>query len=118
MKLNQFIFFLGTDDLTKTADYYLNVLNLTLYKDQGICQIYNISNDCKIGFCTHMSITRETKSPILTFVTEDVDKIYEELLNRGAKISQPPQKNLKFKIYHFFMEDPNGYTIEIQKFLD
>ncbi|MBY9005025.1 MAG: VOC family protein [Candidatus Lokiarchaeota archaeon] len=118
MKLKEFILFLGTDDLKKTAEYYLNILNLTLYKDQGICQIYNISKDCKIGFCSHMSITREAKSPIITFVTEDVDEVYEDLLNKGSKISQPPQKNPKFKIYHFFTEDPNGYTIEVQKFLD
>jgi len=118
MKLNNVIFFLGTDDLMKTADFYLNTLNLTLYKDQGVCQIYNISKDCKIGFCTHMPITCETISPIITFVTEKVDEIYKDLLNRGVKISQPPQKNAKFKIYHFFMEDPNGYTLEIQKFLD
>ncbi|MHA1670343.1 MAG: VOC family protein [Promethearchaeota archaeon] len=65
-----------------------------------------------------MPITNETKSPILTFVTENIDEIYEDLLNKGAKISQPPQKSPKFKIYHFFMKDPNGYTIEVQKFLD
>ena len=89
MKLEEFILFLGTDDLMKTSDYYLNVLNFTLYKDQGICQIYSISTDCKIGFCTHMPITRETKSPILTFVTENVDEVYKDLLNKGVKISNP-----------------------------
>ena len=118
MKLKEFIIFLGTDDLKKTADFYLKILNLTIYKDQGICQIYNISKECKIGFCTHMPITHETNSPILTFVTENVDEMYEDLLKKGIVIPQPPQKNPKFKIYHFFIKDPNGYTIEVQKFLN
>lgn len=118
MKFEEFILFLGTEDLIKTSNYYLNVLNLTLYKDQGICQIYNVSKDCKIGFCTHMPITRENKSPILTFVTENVDEVYLDLLNKGVKIVSTPQFNPKFKIYHFFMKDPNGYIIEIQKFLE
>ena len=117
MKSKEFIIFLGTEDLTKTADFYLNILNLTLYKDQGLCQIYNISEESKIGFCTHMPITHEVKSPILTFVSENVDEIYEKLLKKGIKIRDPPQINPKFNIYHFFMNDPNGYTIEVQKFL-
>jgi catechol 2,3-dioxygenase-like lactoylglutathione lyase family enzyme len=118
MKFNDFITFLGTKDLTATSNFYKNILGLTLYKDQGVCLIFNINSKSKIGFCEHMQIIHTKKSPILTFVTNDVDEYYNRLIGKGIVISDRPRLNEKFKIYHFFFEDPNGYTIEIQKFLD
>ncbi len=118
MEFKQFITFLGTKDLTVTSNFYNNLLGLTLYKDQGVCLIFNINSMSKIGFCEHMPIVHVRKSPILTLVTDDVDKEYDRLLKLGIEISEKPLFNQKFNIYHFFFEDPNGYTIEIQKFLD
>ncbi|MFW9882525.1 MAG: VOC family protein, partial [Candidatus Thorarchaeota archaeon] len=72
----------------------------------------------KIGFCEHMPAVYKDKSPIITLVTEDVDVIYNQLIKLGVHITDKPKENPKFNIYHFFFRDPNGYTIEIQKFLD
>jgi len=98
MEFKESITFLGTKDLKKTSFFYQNILELTLYKDQGYFLIFNINYQSKIGFCKHISIVYDDKSPIITLVTEEVDEQY-------------------FNIYHFFFKDPNGYTIEIQKFL-
>jgi len=118
MPFKEFITFLGTNDLNKTSNFYEHILGLTLYKDQDACLIFNINNQSKIGFCKYMSIIHDDKSPILTLVTEDVDKYYNKLIKAGLNIEEKPQINRKFNIYHFFFKDPNGYTIEIQKFLD
>ncbi|MFX0005274.1 MAG: VOC family protein [Promethearchaeota archaeon] len=118
MEFKEFITFLGTDDLTVTSNFYKNLLGLSLYKDQGVCLIFNINSKSKIGFCEHMQIIHNKKSPILTLVTEDVDDFYIRLIKKGASIPEKPKINQKFNIYHFFFEDPNGYTIEIQRFLD
>ncbi len=118
MMFKEFITFLGTKDLDKTSDFYQNILGLTVYKDQGVCLIFNINPQSKIGFCTHMPIAHNEKSPILTFVSEEVDEIYNKLIRKGAEIKEKPTLNQKFHIYHFFLKDPNGYTLEIQKFLD
>ncbi len=118
LEFKEFITFLGTDNLTVTSDFYENMLGLTLYKDQGVCLIFNINSTSKIGFCEHMPIIHSKKSPIITLVTDDVDEIYNKLIKSDIKIPEKPKINQKFKIYHFFFEDPNGYTIEIQKFLD
>ncbi|MHA2283423.1 MAG: VOC family protein [Promethearchaeota archaeon] len=64
-----------------------------------------------------MPVVQQEKSPILTFVTEDVDDFYNKLIRLGIEIRDKPKTNKKFAIYHFFFKDPNGYTIEIQKFL-
>jgi len=114
----EFITFLGTKDLEKTDDFYQHLIGLSLYKDQGVCLIFNITEQSKIGFCTHMPVIHEEKSPIITFVTEQVDELYEKLSQLGINIPDKPKANDKFNIYHFFLKDPNGYTIEIQKFLE
>lgn len=118
MEFKEFIIFLGTKDLKRTSKFYQDIMGLSLYKDQGICLIFNISNQSKIGFCEHMAVIYKDKSPIITFVREDVDEFYIKLINLGVSIKEKPKINETFKIYHFFIEDPNGYTIEIQKFLD
>ena len=114
----EFITFLGTNDLKKTSNFYQKILGLTLYKDQKICLIFNINKQSKIGFCEHIPVIQDKKSPIMTFVTEEVDEVYKTLVNKGLKIVESPKLNKKYNIYHFFFKDPNGYTIEIQRFLE
>lgn len=113
------ITFLGTDDLRATDLFYREILGLELYKDQEVCKIYQIKSGGKLGFCAHMPVTRdsEKKSPILTFLTSDVDLVYQQMQKAGFEISEPPKENQFFRIYHFFVQDPNGYTVEIQRFL-
>lgn len=118
MTFKEFITFLGTKDLKITSNFYQNIIGLTLYKDQGVCLIFDVNKQSKIGFCKHMAVLHKDKSPILTFITGNVDEIYNKLVNLGLEIKEKPQINQKFNIYHFFLKDPNGYTIEIQKFLD
>jgi len=118
MQFKEFITFLGTNDLKKTSNFYQNILGLTLYKDQKICLIFHINKQSKIGFCKHIPVIHDDKSPIITLVTEEVDEVYNKLINKGLKIAESPKLNKKFNIYHFFFKDPNGYTIEIQRFLE
>src|SRR6056297_294318 len=112
------ITFLGTHDLKETERFYTQYLCFNLYKDQGKCQIFTVPGGGKIGFCSHIEVNASEKSPIITFVTQEVDAVYKHLLQTGVKIVHKPQKNPYFPIYHFFVTDPNGYTVEIQKFLD
>lgn len=114
---NEFILFLGTDDLKATDNFYRNVLGLELYKDQKVCMIYKINEKASIGFCTHIKKTIEEKSPIITLIVDNVDEVYNTLKNKGVKVESEPKRNDKFNIYHFFLKDNNGYTLEIQRFL-
>ena len=113
----EFILFLGTDNLEETHKFYRETLGLPLYKDQKVCKIYKINEGSSIGFCTHIKKTMNKKSPILTLIVDDVDKVYETLKAKGVSIEDGPKENLKYNIYHFFLKDNNGYTLEIQKFL-
>lgn len=118
MKWTGNIAFFGTDDLEKTDDFYSQLLGFKLYKDQGKCKIYKVPGGGMIGFCSHMDIVTAEKSPIITLLTEEVDQVYDKLTKAGVELEGRPVKNEKFEIYQFFGKDPNGYTIEVQKFLD
>lgn len=112
------IVFLGIKDMQQTDQFYRETLGLELYKDQGLCRIFRVPGGGLIGFCSHMAVTARGKSPILTFLTDDVDGWYARLKAGGARLEDEPKTNPRFNIYHFFLTDPDGYTVEIQRFLD
>lgn len=120
LPITQQITFLYTPDLGKTAQFYENVLGLRLWRDQGTCRIYHVSADGLLGVCERADavIDPQQRDVIVTLVTPEVDGWYERLRARGAVFEKPPAINPEYNIYHCFLRDPNGYLIEIQRFLD
>ncbi len=51
MKFKEFITFFETKNLKETSKFYLDILRLSLYKDQDVYLIFNINNQSKIAFC-------------------------------------------------------------------
>jgi catechol 2,3-dioxygenase-like lactoylglutathione lyase family enzyme len=117
-KIEQQITFLATSDLQATAAFYEGVLSLPLMLDQGTCRIYGVTHNAYLGFCTHLESPGQTPQVILTLVSQEVDSWYAYLLNKGVVLEAPPALNPRYNIYHFFVRDPDGYLVEIQKFLD
>ncbi len=114
------ITFLYTQDLQQSARFYEDILGLTLARDQTTCRIYHTGQHSYVGICQRDDALAqpERRDIIVTLVTPEVDAWYSTLLERGAVIDHAPAVNPKYNIYHFFLRDPNGYLIEIQKFLD
>jgi catechol 2,3-dioxygenase-like lactoylglutathione lyase family enzyme len=116
------ITFLYTQDLEGTARFYEETLNLPLKLDQGSCRIYQVSPDGYLGFCQRGDAPGGASDPgaghvIVTLVTAEVDAWYERLCQRGVAFEKPPAENPRYSIYHCFLRDPNGYLVEIQRFL-
>jgi catechol 2,3-dioxygenase-like lactoylglutathione lyase family enzyme len=111
------ITFLYTSDLTKTARFYEIIMGFSLKIDQGICRIYQVTETALVGFCERAKVPDDKSNVIFTIVTPDVDGWYEKLRDKGVEFEKPPEINPKFQIYHTFLRDPNGYLIEIQRFL-
>jgi len=119
MKISDFsqqITFLHAQDLSKTREFYIEKLGLALVRDQSTCLIFQVTDQAYLGFCEHIEEIQQGRKVILTLVSEDVDQWYELLTNRGVKNLEQPKYNPKYQIYHFFLRDPNGYWIEIQRF--
>lgn len=114
----QQITFLHSNNLDSTLYFYSEILGLNLVRDQGTCLIFEVTNTAYLGFCEHIEQIKAGRRIILTLVTEDVDLWYKRLKEKNVELMGVPKANPKYHIYHFFLKDPDGYTIEIQKFDD
>ena len=112
------ITFLYTRDLATTARFYEQILGLPLVLDQGSCRIYRVSGDGYLGFCQREAAPEQPTGIILTIVTDEVDEWYRYLKAQNVDFKKSPTYNPDYNIYHCFLRDPNGYLIEIQRFLD
>ena len=117
MDVQKQIVFLPTNDLPATTHFYQKLLKLELFIDQGDCVIFKSCENGYIGFCERPVNIVEGRI-ILTLIVDNVDLAYVTLTSDGNIQAAPPIANQKYRIYHFFITDPNGYLVEIQKFLD
>jgi catechol 2,3-dioxygenase-like lactoylglutathione lyase family enzyme len=115
--INAQITFLDTHDLEITAQFYEEAMGFPLVLDQGGCRIYETAQNAYLGFCERSPVAAEV-GVIFTLVTDEVDRWYERLRDADVPIEKAPALNEVYGIYHCFVRDPNGYLIEIQKFLD
>lgn len=122
--LDQYITFIYTRNLEESARFYESIIGFALWRDQGTCRIYHISGGSYLGICQTGSEAKgnalegKQQNVILTLVTEDVDGWYTHLQDKGIQFEHAPRTNHRYNIYHCFLRDPNGYLIEIQRFLD
>jgi len=93
-------------------------MGLPLVLNQGGCRIYRVVGEAFLGFCERTWAPKEPKGILFTLVTDEVDAWYGRLAAAGVLIDNPPVVNETYGIYHFFARDPNGYVIEVQRFLD
>ena len=114
----QQVTFLYTRDLEKSTAFYRDTLGLPLVLDQGTCRIYQVCPNGFIGLCQNPDAPEHPQGIIFTMVAEDVDGWYARLQERHIPVEKPPALYPKYNIYHLFVRDPNGYLIEIQRFLD
>jgi len=114
------ITFLRVGDLAGSTAFYEGRLGLELVLDQGGCRIYQAGKGGYLGICRdeQQDGADRSRGLIFTFVVEDVDGWYEYLVGQGLEPGEEPQVNQEYQIYHFFVQDPDGYTLEFQRFLD
>jgi len=110
------ITFLHAENMVENKKFYSEILGLELIRDQGSCLIFQVTNSAYLGFCEHIEPIAPGRKIILTLVTNDVDSLYMDLVGKNVEIVEPPKANPKFQIYHFFIKDPDGYWVEIQRF--
>lgn len=121
--IDEHITFIYTENLEQSARFYEQMMSLTLWLDQGSCRIYRLSSSSFLGICKAIETSKgkivagDQSNIIITIVTPEVDEWYAYLRAKGVQLLSSPMINAHYKIYHFFVRDPNGYVIEIQRFL-
>lgn len=116
LPLDSQITFLYARDLAESARFYEEALGLPLALDQGSCRVYRVASAT-----AYLGICQRAEAPaggwlIYTLVTPDVDGWYQRIISRGWACEHPPRRNETYDIYHFFVRDPAGNLIEIQRF--
>lgn len=114
----QQVAFIYARDLDKASAFLADTLGLRLVLDQGgLCHIYEVTAGAFLGVCTN----REPPSdPGVTysFVTPDVDAMYETLKARGVEFESAPSLSERFNVYSCFFRGIENYRFEIQEFRD
>jgi len=120
--LDQQVTFLYAADAPACWAFYEQVMELPLVQDQGRVRIYEVAGGrAFLGLCS-AAAPRASEDPrveggvCFTFVTPDVPAWYDFLQAKGVAIAQPPHHSAEYRIQHFFLRDPAGNLLEIQRF--
>ena len=121
---DQQVTFLYVTELARSERFYSEILGLELVLNQGSARIYRVgSGNAFLGICLSSAV-QQAPSPdraplgvIVTFVTDDVDGAYAKLREAGVAFEKAPAVNTAYNIYNCFFRDPDGYLLEIQRFL-
>ena len=115
------IVFLYYRNPERARRFYEDVLGLTLTVDQGFCRIYRISPSAFIGLVDEahgLHRAADDKPVTLSFVVDDVDRWYQELVERAVPIHSPLRDAARHPTRGFVALDPEGYFLEFETFLD
>ena len=120
VEIEGMITFLYYKDLAKVAQFYEDVLGLKLVIDQGFAKIYQVAGQAHIGLVDE---TRgyHRSNPIkpveITLLVPDVDAWYKCIRSLGIETLTEPTNISSVNVRAFLLQDPEGYVVEIQKFL-
>jgi catechol 2,3-dioxygenase-like lactoylglutathione lyase family enzyme len=117
--LEQITFFYYKD-LDQAAHFYADILGLELVIDQGFAKVFRVAESAYLGVVDETKGAHrasETKPVELTLVVSDPDAWYAYLKTRGVETINEPHDVEDPHIRCFLLHDPEGYLIEIQKFL-
>jgi len=121
MRINYPITWFYYSDLDAVMPFYQETLGLRLWLDQGWAKIFEIGPNAYVGLVDEAKGSvkaSEDKPVLLTFVVDDVDEWHQDLEQAGVDNLTTPTLHEDIGVYCFFLEDPAGYMIEIQKFVD
>ena len=124
LAFTQQVTFLYVRDLERSERFYRDVLGLEEVLNQGLARIYRIGRgNAFLGICLSSAVQqapppdRAPLGVIVTFVVDDVDGSCAALKAKGVAFEKEPAINTTYQIYNCFFRDPDGYLLEIQRFL-
>lgn len=107
--------FVKTKDLTKTVQFYIDVIGCEKWLSQPDIEI--IKNDnFLIGFHQADDMDSAVLFSFFYKTRKEVDKMYDKMKKLNLTSTEPVE-NSKYKIYNFFALDNEGRKLEFQTFL-
>jgi len=114
---DQQVTFLLVADLEASTSFYRDIIGLETVLDQGDCRIMRVTDSAFLGICQRAE-RGDPGAVLVTLVTDDVDAEHARLIASGVECEKGPNRNEKYNLYHAFYRDPDGFLIEVQRFLD
>jgi lactoylglutathione lyase len=119
-EVKELITFFYYHDVGRAARFYGELMGFELVIDQGFAKIFRVANSAYIGVVDEKKGAQRAhpdKPVELTVVVTDPDAWYAYLKAKGAQLLSEPRTLEDLNLRMFLMHDPEGYLIEIQKFL-
>ena len=113
------ITFFYYDDLAAAGAFYETIMGFELLMSQEIARVYRIAPHSYFGIVDgakgHLR-ARPESAALLTLLVDDVEAWHLRLAAAGA----PHLTEIRSNSFcdHFFLKDPAGYAIEVQRFRD
>ena len=108
-------------DIEPAIQFYGEVMGFQLVSDQGWAKIFRIAGNSYVGVVTGKGgfhQPQEKNAVLLTVVVNNVQEWYERLRKTETTLLTELQEKPDIQVRCFFLQDPAGYAIEIQQFLD
>jgi len=107
-------------ELAPAATFYEEVLGLPVVVDQGWARIYRVNGTAFLGLVAgekgfHQA--QEKSAVLLTLVVDDATAWYAYLQEQRVPLLTELQHREDIQIRCFYLQDPGGYSIEVQEFL-
>lgn len=115
------ITFLYYQDLDQVVPFYRDVLGLELVEDQGWAKIFRVYHSAYLGIVAGKQgfhAPRAENAVLITLVVEDAAQWYARLEQTDVKFLSQLENRKEIGIRCFFVQDPGGYTLEIQQFMN
>lgn len=126
------ITFLYSRDLQASRRFYTEGLQLALRSDKGAVGFYALPGKAASLGVVQEGVSAAARPPcsaktagrdsvMLCLLTRDVDAALSRCIGLalpGVTVEQPARANERFGIYNALIRDPDGYLIELQRFVD
>jgi catechol 2,3-dioxygenase-like lactoylglutathione lyase family enzyme len=115
------ITFLYYHELEPIDRFYRDVMGLELVEDQRWAKIYSIGRSAFLGIVSGekgFHRPRDENAVLVTLIVDDVFAWYDYLQERGVELLTEVKEVEEIQVRVFFLQDPGGYTLEIQQFLN
>lgn len=115
------ITFLYYDDLTPVDRFYREIMGFELVEDQEWAKIYSIGGNAFVGIVSGekgFHKPQEKNAVLVTLVVDDARRWYEYLRGAGVRLLTELKEMEGIQIRGFFLQDPGGYSLEVQQFLN
>ncbi len=115
------ITFLYYDDLAPVDRFYREIMGFELVEDQEWAKIYSVGGNAFVGIVDGekgFHKPQEKNAVLVTLVVDDARRWYEYLKNAGVRLLTELKEMEGIQIRGFFLQDPGGYSLEVQQFLN